>query len=209
MGSQSGNEVSVGLNNTDETVLCALPEEGAVLMNYALQVIACDAGAEAILRSQNQRSRMNGAALAIPQEILSLTASYKHGNTTSARTTVQIGGYHYICRAHVMEPQNRTAMQPMVMLHLQRDTAAADAVRQIATEYDLTDREEQALLGLARGLTSKEVAEEMEISPHTVKAYVRLIMIKMGVSRRAAIVGKLLEYNGGLNESTARRRNAS
>jgi DNA-binding CsgD family transcriptional regulator len=209
MGSQAGNEVSMGSNNTVETILSVLPEEGVLLMNFSLQVIACDAGAHAILRSQNPRPGTNGAAPAIPEEILSLTIGYKHGHPSSGRTSVQIGGYQYICRAYVMEPQNRAATQPMVMLHLQRDTAAADAVRQIAREYDLTDREEQALLGLARGLTSKEVAEEMDISPHTVKAYVRLIMIKMGVSRRAAIVGKLLEYNGGLNESSSRnRRNA-
>jgi DNA-binding CsgD family transcriptional regulator len=199
----------MGSNSTDGTYLSALPEEGVVLMNFSLQVIACDAGADAILRSHSQRSRTQGVALVIPEEILSLTISYKHGHMASGRTSVQIGGYQYICRAYVMEPQNRAATQPMVMLHLQRDTAAADAVRQIAREYDLTDREEQALLGLARGLTSREVAEEMDISPHTVKAYVRLIMIKMGVSRRAAIVGKLLEYNGGLNESSSRnRRNA-
>jgi DNA-binding CsgD family transcriptional regulator len=199
----------MGVNSSsDDTALTALPDEGVILMNYAQQVIACDTGADAILRTYNQRPKTNGAAYAIPEEILALAMPYRHGHGSTSRAAVRIGGHQYICRAWVMEPQNRTASQPMIMLHLQKDTAAADAVRQIAREYDLTDREEQALLGLARGLTSKEVAEEMDISPHTVKAYVRLIMIKMGVTRRAAIVGKLLEYNGGLNEpSPGHRRN--
>jgi hypothetical protein len=35
----------------------------------------------------------------------------------------------------------------------------------------------------------------MAISPNTVKAFLRLIMIKMGVPTRAGIVGRLLDQN--------------
>ena len=35
----------------------------------------------------------------------------------------------------------------------------------------------------------------MNITPNTVKSFVRIIMIKMGVGTRAAIVSKLLEYS--------------
>ena len=45
---------------------------------------------------------------------------------------------------------------------------------------------------LLQGLTSKEIAREMDISPYTVKTYVRLVMIKMGVTTRSGIVGKLV-----------------
>ena len=172
-------------------------------MNSSLQVIACDAGAEAILRSDNHRSGSTGVPSAIPEEIVSLTMSFRRGTVSSGRSAVRIGEHHYICRAYQAEPRNRSTAQTTIVVHLHKDTATSDAVRQIAREYDLTDREEQALLGLARGLTSKEVAEEMDISPHTVKAYVRLIMIKMGVSRRAAIVGKLMEYNVGLSDTVS------
>ena len=46
------------------------------------------------------------------------------------------------------------------------------------------------------GLTSKEVAIRMNISPNTVKAFLRLVMGKMGVTTRAGIVAKLLEPDG-------------
>jgi DNA-binding CsgD family transcriptional regulator len=42
------------------------------------------------------------------------------------------------------------------------------------------------------GLTSKEIAERMKISPSTVKAFLRLVMVKMSVSTRSGIVGKVL-----------------
>jgi DNA-binding CsgD family transcriptional regulator len=46
------------------------------------------------------------------------------------------------------------------------------------------------MLFLVDGLTSKQIADRMTISTNTVKAFLRLIMIKMGVSTRAGIVGK-------------------
>jgi DNA-binding CsgD family transcriptional regulator len=45
---------------------------------------------------------------------------------------------------------------------------------------------------LFQGLTNKEVAQRMRISPHTVKALVRLVMAKMGVSTRSGILGKIV-----------------
>jgi DNA-binding CsgD family transcriptional regulator len=37
----------------------------------------------------------------------------------------------------------------------------------------------------------------MAISPNTVKAFLRLIMIKMGVTTRAGIVAKILDHMEG------------
>ena len=68
-----------------------------------------------------------------------------------------------------------------------------DAVHQVGVEYSLTDREQEALIGVAMGLTSKELAVRMKISPNTVKAFLRLIMVKMGATTRAGIVGRLLD----------------
>jgi len=51
----------------------------------------------------------------------------------------------------------------------------------------------EALEYLIQGLTSKEIAERMHISVNTVKAFLRLIMVKMGVTTRSGIVGMLFE----------------
>jgi DNA-binding CsgD family transcriptional regulator len=45
---------------------------------------------------------------------------------------------------------------------------------------------------LGEGLTSKEIAIRMNISPNTVNSFVRLMMVKMGVSSRSAIIGKIV-----------------
>jgi DNA-binding NarL/FixJ family response regulator len=43
-----------------------------------------------------------------------------------------------------------------------------------------------------QGLSSKEIADRMNISSNTVKTFLRLIMIKMGVSSRMAVVRKII-----------------
>ena len=48
------------------------------------------------------------------------------------------------------------------------------------------------MVHLMQGLTSKEIAQRMGISPYTVKTYVKLVMIKLGVTTRSGIVGKLV-----------------
>ena len=46
---------------------------------------------------------------------------------------------------------------------------------------------------LIQGLSSKEIAYRMNISPNTVKAFFRLVMLKMEVSNRSGIMGKIIQ----------------
>ena len=84
----------------------------------------------------------------------------------------------------------------VTVLHLARELSLDDSLTLISAEYRLTVREQQALRLVLTGLTSKEVAEQMCISPNTVKAFLRLVMGKMGVSSRTGIVAKLFHSNG-------------
>jgi len=52
------------------------------------------------------------------------------------------------------------------------------------------DREQEVAQLLSQGLTSKQIGLRMQISPNTAKAFLRLIMVKMGVSTRSGIVGE-------------------
>ena len=65
-------------------------------------------------------------------------------------------------------------------------------IAKAAAEFQLSDRERETVVHLMQGLTSKEIAQRMGISPYTVKTYVKLVMIKLGVTTRSGIVGKLV-----------------
>lgn len=61
----------------------------------------------------------------------------------------------------------------------------------IVAAYALTPREQQVTRGVARGLSSQEIAAELFLSPHTVRDYLKAIFLKVGVSSRGELVAKL------------------
>jgi len=63
-------------------------------------------------------------------------------------------------------------------------------ILEIAEQYGLTKREQQAFTGICNGLTNRELAVWMKISPSTVKAFIHIIMLKMGVTKRAEIAAR-------------------
>ena len=75
---------------------------------------------------------------------------------------------------------------------LERRCNEAVKLTEIADRFGLTARERETVQYLLEGLTSKEIAQRMKISPNTVKAFLRLVMVKMGVSTRSGIIGRIV-----------------
>lgn len=59
------------------------------------------------------------------------------------------------------------------------------------TDCQFTARQRGILNGLVLGLTNKEIAESMTISVHTVKEYVRQLMMKLHTTSRTGIVARV------------------
>lgn len=62
--------------------------------------------------------------------------------------------------------------------------------RMVATA-DLTPREHQVLQLIADGLTNKEIARQLLLQTQTVKNYVRVVLEKLGVNNRLAVIRML------------------
>lgn len=168
-------------------------EVGLVLMDLSHKIIALDRGAAAILNSPNQPGLKVGAFSNVPPELLNILRNRKPADRGCDKTHVRLGKGEYICRTYVLESPD--ASQPILALHLEKDSSASDAIFEVVNKYHLTDREQEVLRGISMGLATKELAGRMNISPNTVKAFLRLVMIKMGVTTRAGIVAKIL-HNG-------------
>jgi DNA-binding NarL/FixJ family response regulator len=61
---------------------------------------------------------------------------------------------------------------------------------------ELTEREREVLLLVARGRSNQEIAEALVISPHTAKTHVNRVMGKLGAHDRAQLV--IIAYETGL-----------
>ena len=76
-------------------------------------------------------------------------------------------------------------VDPTVTTRLLRTFATRDEPAQPVTP--LTEREEQVLVAVARGLTNHEVAAELYISLSTVKTHLGSLMAKLGVRNRVEL----------------------
>jgi DNA-binding CsgD family transcriptional regulator len=160
-------------------------EAGLVLMDLSLNSIAFDTGAAAILKHPNQT-----IASCLPPELMDVLGRSETSELAPIKTHVQIGKTDYFCTAYRLESHNGILAQPVIALHLEK-ASAIDVVYEVIAKYQLTAREMEALRGILMGLANKELAVRMNISPNTVKAFLRLIMIKMGVTTRSEMFAKI------------------
>jgi DNA-binding CsgD family transcriptional regulator len=174
----------------------ALGDEGVLLIDMKLRIIATDQGARRILAVEGK----NGGSshdfhMLLPESLREPLNKVGSGDVPNVELPFQVGKVGYTCRVFLIQPWTGLELEPMLALRLYRAMSVTEAVELLAEHYRLTDREQRVLATIAAGLTSKEAADEMQISPNTVKSFLRSIMLKMSVTSRAAVVGKLLEYN--------------
>lgn len=72
--------------------------------------------------------------------------------------------------------------------------------------FHLSPRQRETVWGVMQGLTTKEIAAQMRVSPHTVKQFIRQSMEKLGVTTRAGIVGRIVstDVNAGRDLGASR-----
>jgi DNA-binding CsgD family transcriptional regulator len=169
------------------------PRSGVLLFDSSMAPIGSDKGAARILKTRAG----DGAAppAPIPDEILN-TIRNRSADGSCVTAHFIIGQHRYRCRSYVVECDAPNVSPAVIAVHFEAEIHSNDPISEIAADYRLTEREEEALRGIALGLTTKELAHRMNISPNTVKAFVRLIMIKLGVTTRAAIMVKVLDSYG-------------
>jgi DNA-binding CsgD family transcriptional regulator len=166
--------------------------DGVILLDARMNVLAYDDGAASIL--QISRGRQN-PDVPFSQPIIALLQE-TGADSHSRKSRVELRGKGYICRVHPAHACIEGFPGAVTVLHIAREANMDDALTRISTEYGLTGRERQAVQGILSGLSSKEVARQMGISPNTVKAFLRLAMGRMGVSSRTGIIAKLFAPNG-------------
>jgi DNA-binding CsgD family transcriptional regulator len=67
----------------------------------------------------------------------------------------------------------------------------------IVEAYCLTVREQEITRAVARGLSNREIAAELFLSPHTVRDHLKAVFAKVGVASRGELVAKLFAEHYG------------
>ena len=124
-----------------------------------------------------------------------------NGQLGSASSPAPIDGFtsgrrQYICRAFLLDSANKanSRVQPRFVVILERVPRAPQVdLLQWSEQYQLTTRERETVEHVLKGLSNKEIASEMRISPSTVKSFLKFVMVKAGASNRTALIAKIFD----------------
>lgn len=170
---------------------------GFLLFDAGLNVISSNNPAVQILSFCNpSQDRAKATAFSFADRVRIALLDHRHHNGTAFVKEFRSGKRRYICKSFKIDCNAQYSVQPVYAVLLERDAASSSSLTEISEEFGLTEREAETVGFLLQGLTSKEIAARMNISPNTVKAFLRLVMVKMKVSTRSGIAGKIAGTGG-------------
>jgi DNA-binding CsgD family transcriptional regulator len=165
---------------------------GFMLMDSLLNPISFNAEAIQILCYPDKMAKLRRTDVFLAEKIRSTLLRGRPLVNGPFVTEFRSGRRHYFCRAFLVDAEANEPSRPSIAVLLERGPSGLIPLSQVSQQFNLTQREGEALAYLLQGLSSKEIANRMNVSPNTVKAFLRLIMIKTGVSSRSAVVGKIM-----------------
>jgi len=171
-------------------VAIAPSRSGFLLLDVSQNVIASNPEAVQILSYPSRPDRIKQLSVFLADRIRTVLVDHTFGDGNAVKE-YQSGRRRYICRRFQIDCNGRTTPQPAMAMIFERTATPDLALEEICRQFDLTQRERETVELLVQGLTTKEIASRLQISPNTVKAFVRIVMVKMGVSTRSGIVGRL------------------
>lgn len=134
-------------------------------------------------------------ARGLPQPLILMTG---HGDIAMAVQAIKDGAFDFLEKpfddTRLVESIHRATEASD--RHRSRRAAQAEMSARIA---ELTERQRQVMELVVQGLSSKEIAQSLGISPRTVENYRAWVMEKMGATNLADLVRKvmLLQSDGG------------
>ena len=168
----------------------SLPAIGFLVVDGAFKLLNANREAVRILTYSAKPEQAENLADVFDKKIRRPLRAQGAGLSSSTSIEFKSGRRTYFCRAFLLE-SSRTASAGAVLV-LERGISGTTALAQIARQFHMTPREQQILALLLQGLGTQEMAETLGLAANTIKAFIRLVMVKMGVRSRAAIVTKVL-----------------
>jgi DNA-binding CsgD family transcriptional regulator len=176
----------------DKSGLMARPHApGFLVADASLKLLFANNEANTILTypSPSSQSLADGFQKKLRPGLFRVKGSSISRNGDQTVLRLRSGRRTYFCRVYLL---NGNGHDSATLLVLGRRSSNPLALSDFYLQFQLTHREQQAVALLLQGLSNKEMAENMGISTNTVKAFLRMAAIRMGVSSRSGIVAKIL-----------------
>jgi DNA-binding CsgD family transcriptional regulator len=113
----------------------------------------------------------------------------QQGNRGGARIRLRTrDGRWLVCHASCLRGPGGEVRSFAVIIE---PATLAEVLPLVADAYELSERELEITQCLARGMSTTGIAEELFLSPHTVRDHIKAAFEKVGVRSRGELVGKL------------------
>src|SRR6266404_616933 len=165
---------------------------GFLLLDSSLSIVSFNDEAVRILSYPDNVAILKNSDLLLTETIRSRLITQQASGESVFVKQFKSGRRTYFCRAFLIDSHAKEPGQPTTAVLLERGPSGLVLLSQVCQQFKFTQREREVLEYLLQGMSSKVIANRMNLSPSTVKAFVRLIMIKTGVSSRSAIVAKIM-----------------
>jgi DNA-binding CsgD family transcriptional regulator len=167
-------------------------DSGFLLLDADLNLIASNDPALRILCFPSEASRIKQPKALLVDRVRTSLIDHQQRDRKVFVREIQSGKRRYVCKTFQISYNNGHATpQTAFAVLLERGAVGSMSSTELSERFALTQRECETVEYLLQGLTSKEIAVRMKISPNTVKAFLRLVMVKMKVSTRSGIAGKV------------------
>jgi DNA-binding CsgD family transcriptional regulator len=163
--------------------------EGFLVLDFSMYPLFVNPAAAQILSYPQQPDAQEDLAAHVAGRMREAFLSEPLHAGPALLSRIQSGRRTYVCRSFQLSGMGNGASQASRAVLLERRARSASLLK-VSEKFRLTAREHEVAQLLLQGLTSKEIGLRMQISPNTVKAFLRLMMVKMGVSTRSGILGK-------------------
>ncbi len=165
---------------------------GFLLMDSSLNPVSFNAEAIQILSYPEKLADLARSELFLAEKIRSTLTRTRSSGESPFVAEFRSGRRRYFCRAFLVDSGAKEPFRPSTAMLLERGPSGLVPLSQVCQQFKLTQREREVMEYLLQGMSSKVIANRMNLSPNTVKAFLRLIMIKTGASSRSAMVGKII-----------------
>lgn len=172
----------------------ASTSSGLILLGDGWSPVAFNEAALQILAYPTEPNKIHQPLLFVRDKIkFRLLKSNSNGDNGGKFVHDLISGRRkYLCRVFQLDSETCRHGLVRAAVLLERQPHVGNGLVGLLEPFNLTPREVETVALLVEGLTSKQIAERMKISPNTVKAFLRIVMVKMDVSTRSGIVGKII-----------------
>jgi DNA-binding CsgD family transcriptional regulator len=166
---------------------------GFLLLDAALRPLYANQEALSALAYPTNLTKNNGPDSLLESRVQALFEGSNGSRQLRGNGSLTSGRRRYQLRVFSVRSPLANGFKPAVAILFERNKKPSIDLSNLSKRFRLTPREVETVEHLVRGFNTQQIAERMGISPNTVKAFLRSIMMKMAADSRAGIIARILQ----------------